>query len=514
MPASNLKRPSLFTAIAIGVGSMIGSGWLFAAYYASKAAGSISLLSWCISAGLVLILAFMLAEISTRHHSRSLFSRLLTISHNRDLGFVLAISNWLGLVITIPSEAEATIQYISTLSPKFEPYIFQNHHLTYLGIALTCALMLLYGCINYWGIRSLAKVNNIITVFKIIIPLATAIILIIDSFTPSNFTAYRHTFTPYGIGPAFGAVVTAGIFYAFYGFGMIAVYGAELKNPKRNIPIALVVSVVLCLIIYLLLQTAFIGALPVDMIMKGWHQLNFTSPLAQLLLLLNLNFWAIVLYLDACVSPSGTAIIYTGSASRNFTGMAEDQQMPQFFNALHPIYNISRRSLLLTLAMCICMVVFFRNWQKIMIVVTVFQLITCVAIPISFVKLRQTETKDTASFRVPFGRVLAIAIYLLITYLLVQAGTNALVLSLVLHVILFTVYTLSQYKGNTGRVIAAFQSSWTIFLYLAFTTVFGYLNTIHMMRHIWVDIVFIALSIPLYFMILHQKNTNTTSDTI
>jgi amino acid transporter len=41
-------------------------------------------------------------------------------------------------------------------------------------------------------------------------------------------------------------VVTAGIFYAFYGFGMIAVYGAELKNPKRNIPIALVVSVVLC----------------------------------------------------------------------------------------------------------------------------------------------------------------------------------------------------------------------------------------------------------------------------
>jgi amino acid transporter len=202
------------------------------------------------------------------------------------------------------------------------------------------------------------------------------------------------------------------------------------------------------------------------MIMKGWHQLNFTSPLAQLLLLLNLNFWAIVLYLDACVSPSGTAIIYTGSASRNFTGMAEDQQMPQFFNALHPIYNISRRSLLLTLAMCICMVVFFRNWQKIMIVVTVFQLITCVAIPISFVKLRQTETKDTASFRVPFGRVLAIAIYLLTTYLLVQAGTNALVLSLVLHVILFTVYTLSQYKGNTGRVIAAFQSSWTSFCIL------------------------------------------------
>ncbi|MDE4938399.1 APC family permease, partial [Francisella tularensis subsp. holarctica] len=81
-------------------------------------------------------------------------------------------------------------------------------------------------------------------------------------------------------------------------------------NPKSNSPLALTGFILICLIIYLMLQVAFIGALPSRFLAHGWHQLNFTSPLAQLMLLLNLIVFAIGLYIDAAISPSGTATVY------------------------------------------------------------------------------------------------------------------------------------------------------------------------------------------------------------
>ena len=82
MPA----KPGLFTAVGIGVGCMIGSGWLFAAYFVAQYIGPASYVSWLIGAGLALILAMLLAEMASMFKEKALFARLLTISHdNTDL---------------------------------------------------------------------------------------------------------------------------------------------------------------------------------------------------------------------------------------------------------------------------------------------------------------------------------------------------------------------------------------------------------------------------------------------
>ena len=393
------KQPGLFSGMAIGISCMIGSGWLFASYYASQYAGPICLLSWVIGAILALFLALLLAEIATMYKERGLFSRLLSISHkNKDYGFVVAISNWAGMLIIIPSEAMATVQYVSTMDPAWSKYIFVNGSMTGLGLSLVAALIAVYGLINYWGVRSLATANNIITIFKLAIPAITGILLIATAFHTSNFTSYKHTVAPYGVGAALGAVVNAGVFYAFYGFSMIAVFGAELKNPKKNIPRALIGSVVICLVIYLVLQVAFIGALPQGMVAQGWHKLHFTSPLAQLLLLVNLNVWSVILYIDSAVSPSGTGIVYAGSAARMLTGMAYDKQAPKYFDKVHPIFNLSRRSLLSGLVLCLIVVFFFKSWQSLVVLVSVFQLLACLAVPVAFTKLRIDRQKKSVLF--------------------------------------------------------------------------------------------------------------------
>ncbi|MFT6834767.1 MAG: amino acid transporter, partial [Francisellaceae bacterium] len=286
---------------------------------------------------------------------------------------------------------------------------------------------------------------------------------------------------------------------------------SELKNPGRNIPVALVSSVVIVLCIYLLLQTAFMGALPTEMVANGWSNLNFTSPLVQVLLLFQINIlavWATILYVDAGISPTGTGIIYAGSASRMLTGMAQDKQAPAYFKKMHPIHNLSQRSLIFTIIVCIGIVIFFKNWQQIMIVVTVFQLLSCLAIPVSYTKFKISESQRERPFTVPYGRILSYFIFLVITYLLAQASADALWLSLILHVLFFLFYGLTYYRGNIKKIIRSISSSWSIFAYLIFSIIIGHLNSSgYLLKPMWF-VGFLIVSSLLYYALITQKNYN------
>jgi amino acid transporter len=368
--------------------------------------------------------------------------------------------------------------------------------------------MALYGILNYWGIRLLTRANNAITIIKFIVPVLTAIIMFMTSFHPANFLAYHNTIAPYGFGKAFKAIVTCGIFYSFFGFSAITSFTKELKNPQRNIPLALAGSIIICLIIYLFLQVSFIGAVdPVQVKAMGWDSFNFTSPLAQLAILLGVNWLALVMYVDAAISPSGTAVIYVGSSARMFTGMAEDGQMPKIFAKEHAEHGVSRLAILVTLVLCMSLVVFFDNWDKIMVVVSVFLLISCLAVPIAFVKLRIDQPSLKRPFRMPLGNFFSYITYLFISFMLVQCGTIALGLSLTFHAILFLVYGTIYYR-QFNKVIKALASSWSIFVYLAIVLYFGHVQDKNQLENIsMLSIFFVCMTLNYYFL-LHQKSYN------
>ena len=509
-PASQsreFRKPGLASAISLSLSCMVGSGWLFAAYYAAQYAGPAACLSWIIAAALVLILSLLLAETATMYSLRGFFARLLSISHNNpDLGYIIAISGWLAMVVIIPSEAAATIQYLATLFPALTPRLFVNEALTPTGIGGVVLLMLLYTLANYWGIKGLARANNIVTLIKLVIPALTAAILMAAAFHGNNFTV--HGFAPYGLDRSFSAVVVTGIFYAYYGFSMVAIFSTELREPHKNIPRALIISLVLCLGIYLLLQIAFIAALPPDMVGRGWASLNFTSPLAELLLLFQVNIlhaWAMVLYADAALSPSGAGLVYMGSATRIITGMAQDSQLPRFFEHLHPLHHLSRRSLLATLLICCVMVIFFKSWRELVIVVTVFQLITCVAIPFAFARLRLKAADKPRSFRVKGGQVLSYIAFIAVSYLLTQATSTAVGLSIILQLVCLLCYLGTYYRGPLA-MIYGLASCWTLCFYLLLAFCFAWLNDSGYLHSTLGISAFITLFTLSYILVIQQKN--------
>lgn len=501
------KKANLFSAIALGVSCIVGSGWLFASYKAAKFAGPVSIFSWIIGAFIALLIALLLAEISTIYHKKTgLFARLLSITHNRDYGFIFSSSNWFATIATIPAEAEASMQYLVRALPRFSDELFMNNHFTALGIFWVCIIMIGYGILNYWGMKLLARANNIITVIKLTIPTLSSIIIFAAAFHPSNFTAYHNTIAPYGYDKVFNAVVTCGIFYSFFGFSIITIFAKELDNPQRNIPLALGGSVIICLVIYILLQISFLGAIDPNTVSKGWHTLDFTSPLSQLAVLLGINWLSLVLYIDAAISPSGGGIVYFGSSARIFTGMAEDKQMPSIFAREHPVHNISRLSIFVTLALCIILVVFFDNWDKIMIIVSVFQILSCLAVPIAFSKIR-SENKRESSFKIPCGKASSYIAFMILSYLLLQCGTTPPLLSLVVHLIFFGIYC-SVYYRNLRLSLKAMASSSSIFIYMIAIVLFSYLQNCNKFNSMSILIGFFVFSTINFYFLVKQKAYN------
>lgn len=505
MSKDNYKITSLASAVSLGVASIIGSGWLFAPYFAAKYSGSLSLFSWILAALICLILALMLSELTSLYPVRGLVSRLFSLSHNRDLGFIISSSYWVSTILFAPAEAQATVQYLSFLFPQFQKIVLDYDTFTNIGYLIMVILIVIYCLINYWGIKIMSKVSNIITLFKLIVPISTAIILMCTTFHFNNFVSYKNTFAPYGASSIFTTVIYGGVFYSFLGFTSMASFVAEIKNPQRNIPIALTLSIIICLSIYLVLQVAYIAAVPPSMLINGWYNVFFTSPLIQLILLFNLNFWAIILYVDAFVSPSSAALIIVATSSRALSSMAEDKQLPKFLAHAHPKFNFSRISLFITMLSCIAVIIFLKTWHEVIIVITSLQLLTYISIPLSLAKLRSNNNLSEG-FRLKGAKFLCFVIFLIISYLLTKAGFKQTLYTLILNLILFSIYLFGSYKLNFKKILNGVLSSWSLLSYLIIITLFNYIDLKYKVNSTLEIILFLVFGIFSYLAILYQKD--------
>jgi amino acid transporter len=389
---NKIKRDiSPWSLMLTGLGSIIGSGWLFGAWHASAIAGPAAILAWVIGAVVVLAIALTYAEMGAMFPESGGMVRYARYSHGSLVGFLAAWANWISIVSVIPIEAIASIQYMASWPFPWAQALVHQGELTPSGLVASAGLVLVYFGLNYWGVKLFVKTNTAITVFKLVVPALTAVALISTRFNTQNFgDGTLASFAPYGWSAVFTAVAASGIVFSYNGFQSPVSLAGEARNPGRSIPFALVGSVLIALVVYVLLQVAFIGALSPASIAEGWHRLNFDSPLAQLALALNLNWLAMLLYLDAFVSPSGTGAIYTATTARMIYAMEKNNTLPKMFGNLHPLYGVPRQAMWLNLAVSFIFLFFFRGWGVLAAVISVAVVISFLTGPISLMSLRVT----------------------------------------------------------------------------------------------------------------------------
>lgn len=405
-----------------GLGSIIGSGWLFGAAKAARLAGPDAIWAWVIGAVVILCVAIAYAELGAMFPESGGAVRYGHYSHGSLVGFVSGWAAWIAIVSVIPVEAEASVQYMSSWPWPWAQSLYVQGELSWPGIAISAALVVVYFLINFWGVKFFAKTNSAITFIKLIVPAATALMLIASGFHWENLQVGIHGGAHVGnLAAVLTAVATSGIVFSYNGFQSPVNLAGESRNPGRDVPFGIFGSLALATVVYLMLQMAFLGAVPPDHLQEGWAALKYSSPFAQLALALNLNWLALMLYADAFVSPSGTGITYTATTARMIYGMERNGTLPGFLGFVDPRSGVPRPAMWFNLLVSFTFLIRFPGWDKLAEVISVATIITYLVGPVSVMVLRRTAPNLKRPLRVPGLPVIAPLAFTLATLMLYWA---------------------------------------------------------------------------------------------
>ena len=410
VPASEnqLKRAvNLRGLTLISLGSIIGSGWLLGALTASKVAGGASILSWVIGGLVLAVLALVHAELGSTYPVSGGTARFPYMVFGSLGGFTGGWMAFIQAVTIAPIEVEATLGYLNSKFTGLD-LINANGTLDGKGILIGAGFMLVFTIINLVGVRWLAETNSIAMIWKLLVPTITIFALLFTVFHFSNFSA-GGGFAPFGFHGIFAAL-PLGVVFAIEGFEQAIQVGGEAENPQRNIPRAVIGSMIIGTIIYLLLEFAFIGALNPHDIAHGWANpiagVSAFGPYATLATSAGLGWLSTILIIDAVVSPAGTGLVYIGTSSRLSYGLGRNGYYPPV------ISRISSRGVpVVSIIICfvIGMLVFlpFPSWAGLVGLVTSATVLMYAFAPLSLAGLRKQDPDRPRAYRLPAAKVLA-----------------------------------------------------------------------------------------------------------
>jgi amino acid transporter len=425
------RRPGLKREIGfIGLlwasgGSIIGSGWLFGAQGALSTAGPAAIISWVIGAVAILLLALVHAELGAMYPVAGGTARFPHYAFGGLAGASFGWFSWLQAATVAPIEVMAVIQYGQHYSFASHWMKLSNgqHVLTGTGIVAAIVLMAIFTAINFLSVRKLTNTNSAATWWKVAIPVLTIVALFAAGFHTHNFSA-ANGFSPGGAAGVLAAVSTSGIVFALLGFEQADQLAGESANPRRDIPRAVIGAVAIGAVIYILLQVVFIGALPSSQIGSTWANgayTTFSGPFAQLATLVGAGWLATILYIDAVISPGGTALIYTTGASRVSYGLSRNGYVPTAYERTDA-RGIPWVGLLTAFVIgCICFLP-FPSWRSLVGLITSASVLMYAGAPLALGVFRRRLPGAERPYRLPAAPVIAPLSFVVANLLILWSG--------------------------------------------------------------------------------------------
>ncbi len=400
-----LREVGLIGLMWASMGSIIGSGWLFGPQKALIEAGPAAIISWVIGGVAIIILALPHAELGGMYPVSGGTARFPHYAFGGVAGASFGWFAWLNAATVAPIEVSAMLTYAGHYGFAKDWIDPETSVLSTTGIIVAVILMAILTAINFLGVRRLAATNSAATWWKIAIPLLTILVLAIANFDTSNLTA-ANGFNPGGLHAIFAAVSTAGIIFSYLGFEQADQLAGESANPKRDVPFAIIGSVVLGTIIYILLQLVFLFALPKSAIGDTWDQAGdglyttFTGPFAEIATLLSIGWLAAIIYIDAIISPGGTGLIYTTGSSRLAYGLARNGYVPAVFEWTNK-RSVPWAGLIAAFVTgCICFLP-FPSWQSLVGLITSASVLMYGGAPLSLGAFRRRLPDAHRPYRLP-----------------------------------------------------------------------------------------------------------------
>jgi len=296
------------------------------------------------------------------------------------------------------------------------------------------------------GIRQSARSNTVMVIIKLVV-LAFFIVVAATAFDGDNFS----NFAPNGWSGIEDAAAL--IFFAYIGFDAVSTGSEESKNPGRDLPIAIIGSLVIATILYILVSVAAVGALPADKLAGQ------DAPLAVALSEgAGISWGADIVTFGALVAITSVVLTILYGQTRVAFSMCRDGLMP---TRLATVWEKTRTPVILTLvfAIPIAILAAFVPLKEIAELVNIGTLFAFLIVNVAVIWLRRTKPEMDRGFRVPLVPVVPIIGALLCAYLMTKLPGITWVrfgLWLVLGMIIYALYgyrnsRLRKNGGDDGR---------------------------------------------------------------
>ncbi len=414
----------------IAVSGVIGSGWLFAPLFAAQEAGPASILSWVLGGFMILIPALAFAEISAMLPVMGGIGRLPQFSHGSTVGMMIGWAAWVGYVTAAPIETQALLEYVS--NEQMFSWLFVEigetgqNPLSIPGIIVAFFLLVIFTFLNFFGVRLFTRINSGLTWIKIAVPLIAAIALLMNF----DSAAIEETgFAPEGAEGILAAVASGGVIFAFLGFRHALDMAREADRPQRTVPIALIGSILLCMVLFVLVQIGFVGAVTPEQVSDGWPTLTFSDangPIAAMLAGLGLAVVANLVLADAVVGPFGAALVASASTSRLTVAVSRNGLFPAFLQKMSD-RGVPARALVMNAIVGMGILLVFRNgWQEILAFNSGAIVLSFCAGPIALLALRRQLPHYDRPFRLPIAGFIGALGFVVVGLIIYWTGWDVL----------------------------------------------------------------------------------------
>jgi APA family basic amino acid/polyamine antiporter len=304
---------SLFDATAISVGAIVGAGIFVVTGITASYAGSALIISMLVAALISSFTALSFAELTAWLPTEG---SVYEFGHQLISPFAGFLSGWMWMLSNTFSGAAVSLgfaYYFASLFPTLPPQY------------VAAILCIAFTALNFFGIRHSATFNNLLVVAKLAI-LAFFCVFGLFHANPANF----NPFTPLQTGVFTGAFY---IFFAYGGFGRVAVVAEEVKDAKRNVPRAIMLSLAISTIFYLVVGAVAVGLVGAQTLAGS------SSPLSDAISVAGSPIVVQIVSTGGLLATASVLLTSILGVSRMAFAMARRKDLPQRLSKLHPKYN-------------------------------------------------------------------------------------------------------------------------------------------------------------------------------
>jgi basic amino acid/polyamine antiporter, APA family len=302
----------LWSTTAINVGAIIGGGIFVVTGIVAGYAGSALLISMAIAAVIALFTALSFTELSTWQPVEG-----SSYEYTRQLvsPFAGFLSGWMWIVSNTFGGAAVSLGFAYYLHAAV-PILPTN--------IVAAAVCLAFTMLNFFGVRGSAMLNNVLVAVKLLI-LAFFVVFGLLFFRSENFTP----FTPLNSGVLFGAYF---IFFAYGGFARATIVAEEVKDPRRNVPRAVLLSLGISTAVYIIVGIVAVGLVKPDVLAHS------PSPLASAIGASGAPLAVQIVSIGGLVATASVLLTAILGVSRMAYSMARRGDLPKALSRLHPSY--------------------------------------------------------------------------------------------------------------------------------------------------------------------------------